>query len=303
METFENKIDKFFLALNSCAIPVIVWICYIATMNSGKWKSNHNYNPNFFVCDQEDPKTWCETNTSTDVNITRNLASLSYDGNNWIPKHKRFKRLATASHVINFYLVTIMVLGYIFLFQSAELVGAEDTYLSKNKSILQKIKNLWTRNITRVRQFIQYVFVLTLSIAVSQFCKHGVNRLRPCWWFGLEQLTEAINGNQHHDINDKWVSFFSGDTTCVWAAVFSLFFFTQFIYETNRIGKWIFGTIVVTLALIGSIFRVLALMHWFTDVLTAIAVVFFFTTLQYVFMFICYNSNKERPQNLYSGPF
>ena len=253
-----NLKAQFWASVGSLLVPAASFLAFFITFNTSNYKKSPKHDPHFFVCGQKDPRTWCTNNNTIDVNISKSLASLTFDGQNWIPKHDNFKDYATASHVLNFIVLTVITVLYIFFSKPID----RDQERHKYKS--------------RFSQLFQFLFVLLTSLSLAEWAKHTANRLRPAYYFGLQDKTEAISGNSNHDVSDKWASFFSGDTAVAWSSFLSLLFFTNMYANIKDLKLISIVTLMLSfsLAMTGTFFRVMALMHWFSDVLTAVCVVF-----------------------------
>jgi membrane-associated phospholipid phosphatase len=249
-------------ALFGSAVITIAWASFFIVEYELRHNDGPKYNPADFACDGSAAKVWCERNNTLNEQVSQQVASLTLVDGVWTAAHARFKMYARASHIINFYVVNLMTLCYI-------------GFGSTHGDILKTATTL-----------LQYIFVFGLSQNAVQWAKHFANRMRPCYHFGLENLTEAISKDVHHNIQDKWVSFFSGDTASVWAGFFSLLFFTDIVVEKGggwRTRGWrtVYVILAAVLACAGSVLRIAALMHWLTDVLVAVAVVLASTVICY----------------------
>ena len=89
---------------------------------------------------------------------------------------------------------------------------------------------------------------------------------RPCFHYGRQSETEAA---EHP--GQQWVSFYSGDAT-VAAASYGVGVGLAILRRRphTRVYKWVGGAV----AAVGSLLRVVAYMHWATDVLVGVAVGF-----------------------------
>jgi membrane-associated phospholipid phosphatase len=269
--------------------PIAAFLVYEFYLRGDAYITSNRVYPADFTCDYPYVRTWCTDSGTYDESISIRLANLVEGDEGWVSLHSnRLMDYARDSHRINFIAVPSLVFLYI-LFGPLREDGAVPEKKSAPTSIdcCTQCINSCTQRLyrkidkRRVVQIVRLVFVASLALTLSQIAKHTGNRLRPCYHFGLENQTEAVReGNIDFNVNDKWVSFFSGDTTAVWSALVSLFLISDILQApfaqnglTNVIRVAV-GISVVVLTVIGSTFRIMALMHWCSDVLTAIAVVF-----------------------------
>ena len=262
--------------------PIAAFLVYEFYLRGDAYITSNRVYPADFTCDYPYVRTWCTDSGTYDESISIRLANLVEGDEGWVSLHsKRLLHYARASHRINFIAVPSLVFLYI-LFGPLREDGVVPEKKSAPTSINSCTQWLYRKiDKRRVVQIVRLVFVASLALTLSQIAKHTGNRLRPCYHFGLENQTEAVReGNIDFNVNDKWVSFFSGDTTAVWSALVSLFLISDILRapfaqngRTNKIRVAV-GISVVVLTVIGSTFRIMALMHWCSDVLTAIAVVF-----------------------------
>jgi membrane-associated phospholipid phosphatase len=104
--------------------------------------------------------------------------------------------------------------------------------------------------------------VVTVSIAVNTAFKVSFSRQRPCFYYNATALSEFSNTP-----SEEFKSFYSGDTTvgCTVAGI-------SIALATLR-RRWYaqkFGFVIGCAALIGSFLRIVAYVHWTTDVLTGV---------------------------------
>jgi membrane-associated phospholipid phosphatase len=92
--------------------------------------------------------------------------------------------------------------------------------------------------------------------------KIGAQRQRPCFYYGLENLTEVYDNP-----SEQFVSFYSGDATIAFST-----FGTGILLAIarNRFYVKIYSNLGFILAFTGAFLRIVAFMHWTTDVLTGI---------------------------------
>ncbi len=122
--------------------------------------------------------------------------------------------------------------------------------------------------------------VTLIALGINQTAKIGAKRQRPCFYYGDESITEFDNGN-----SQEYLSFFSGDATlgCVTATagvvlakirdrvyVSSVHPWTVRVCFFNKWRASPYTLTAILLAFIGSFLRILAFVHWTTDVLMGI---------------------------------
>jgi len=117
--------------------------------------------------------------------------------------------------------------------------------------------------VPRRRQALQdaaIVLVCVLgAIGANSVAKVGARRQRPCFHYGRQGETEAAGRPA-----EQWVSFYSGDATIAAASCGAGLALALVRRRSHaRALAWAAGAA----ALAGSLLRVVALMHWFTDVL------------------------------------
>ena len=101
-----------------------------------------------------------------------------------------------------------------------------------------------------------------LSLGANTVAKKGLRRQRPCYHFGREGETEAALLP-----NQQWVSCYSGDTAMAWSFIVAAVALAAARGRTNAAELAKLGA---KLAGIGSVLRVVGLMHWTTDVLLGV---------------------------------
>ena len=155
-----------------------------------------------------------------------------------------YKHVAYASHVINFGVLTAGVPIEIFFMRYYDY-GAFDP------------------DVPRV--LLMYLLSVGMVYAVTLLFKTTIPRQRPAAYFNMTNVTEL--GSK--DAADEWESFFSGDSSI---AVHAAVFFILFSTGIRRSWRWAGSVLFLCLALAGLSLRVVALMHWASDVLMGAAV-------------------------------
>ena len=177
---------------------------------------------------------WCATD-GFDTALTSALA------------HGDFKAAAMVSHVLNFGVSPLIAVSSIVFFRS--MPGSQ--------------QQLGSSSAVRRRQVLQDLVILLAcvlgAIGLNAFAKTAARRQRPCFHYGRQNETEA----EGHP-KEQWVSFYSGDATFA-AASYGAGLALAVVRRRNDIRAlaWLGGAVALT----GSLLRVVAFMHWMTDVL------------------------------------
>ena len=163
----------------------------------------------------------------------------------------------------------------------------------------------WTKRIG-YRYIIQDLFILIgavcFTLGFTQLAKNGARRQRPCFYYGNGNETE-YNDNKE----EEYLSFFSGDTSVAFAACFAGLWIAKmrgrsYAFPTHPFAlryKSIISIsplafIIVLSAFLGGFLRVVAYMHWTTDVMMGAFVGIFFGTI----VIMLYTSKEEGNGNL-----
>lgn len=160
-------------------------------------------------------------------------------------KDMRFKMAATASHIINFGVVGVGV--------PLELAGMLLAQFGQSSA-------------TRAgHTFVVYLLSVGMVYAITLLFKSAIPRQRPAAFFNMTNETEL--GSK--DPADEFESFFSGDASLSAHAATFFFLFSGGIKPCWRAtGIFFFQCLAVS----GIFLRVVALMHWPSDILTGSAV-------------------------------
>lgn len=172
--------------------------------------------------------------------------AMFYDISHYFAKENiRFKMAATASHILNFGVVGVGV--------PLELAG-------------MLLAQFGQRSATRAgHTFVVYLLSVGMVYAITLLFKSAIPRQRPAAFFNMTNETEL--GSK--DPADAFESFFSGDSSLSAHAATFFFLFSGGIKPCWRATAIFFFQ---CLAVSGIFLRVVALMHWPSDVLTGSAV-------------------------------
>ena len=185
-----------------------------------------------------------ENNCTVDWCGERN--AVLYDVSSHFSKEDiRFKMAATASHIINF--------GILLVGVPLELAGMLLAQFGRASSARAG------------HTVVVYLLSVGMVYAITLLFKSAIPRQRPAAYFNMTNVTEL--GSK--DATDEFESFFSGDASLAAHAATFFFLFSSGIKPCWRATAIFFFQ---CLAVTGIMLRVVALMHWPSDVLTGAAV-------------------------------
>jgi len=185
-----------------------------------------------YTCEHE----WCGEKNNAFYDISHALSRR---------ENLKYKHVAYASHVINFGVVGAGVPLEIFFMR----------YYDNNKAISPDVPRI----------LLMYLLSVGMVYAVTLLFKTTIPRQRPAAYFNMTNVTELGTKNAA----DEWESFFSGDSSL---AVHAAVFFILFSTGIRNSWRWVGSVLFSCLALAGLSLRVIALMHWSSDVLMGAAV-------------------------------
>jgi membrane-associated phospholipid phosphatase len=118
---------------------------------------------------------------------------------------------------------------------------------------------------------------LLFALGLNSFAKIGAKRQRPCFEYNLQNITEASLGR-----NEQYLSFFSGDATAAFVTYTSGIYLATLRNRPYVRVHWqccrgyvsipVVSFFAGFFASLGAFLRIVAFMHWTTDVLTGVFV-------------------------------
>lgn len=170
-----------------------------------------------------------------------------YDVSEFFTKRSiEYKHIAYASHVINFGVLGAGVPIELFFTRWCDKSFAYPSLEVSNVLLM-------------------YLLSFGMVYSITLLFKSTIPRQRPAAFFNMTNVTELGSKNPA----DEWESFFSGDSAI---AVHAAVFFILFSKGVRASWRWIGGVLFLCSAFTGMFLRVVALMHWSSDVLVGGAV-------------------------------
>ena len=197
---------------------------------------------------------WCKTN-AFDVAMTKAFRA----------EHPKLPGLI--SHVFT------MGLSPIIAFTSAL---SSTFYICCKKKTGLRVVGLVSEPQQAGQDFLVVLSCLLFALGLNSFAKLGAKRQRPCFEYNLQNITEAGLG-----WNEQYMSFLSGDATAAWVTCTAGICLAKLRDRAYVRAHWQYrGHVSIPLmpffaclfAFLGAFLRVVAFMHWTTDVLTGVFV-------------------------------